>query len=398
MSCKGFGRAFRCGDVVLKNVVGCRRTFTNTARCQKHGAVPAFSETSSPELDGILATFRNKVFLPAHLSKQQQDLIYKKKNQRLLSVEPVTARISGEDFQLEHIDKVKDLPNTRRAFFEAVDLMKEKRDWDQIPNLLQGLKNAGTNLKPHFLLILIRKAAVVGRMDVMIECARRVDATGFRLNDPELVAALMWGIQCKAITSEFEAKETKKALAWAEMLLVIMEEDRHAGRRVILESDPRRRLEVVGAPLQLAAVRAAKHLNLKDEHGMVQKYAERAVAASLGHGPPLQEEQRADHHATIGGITSEGRAAKDSRRVQLAIERNAWLRSAVPILHGMKVAQLILQPASHIAVELKSKADALETIINAQRELLLEENSHKDHPFFGLFLYDQLLGQRASSA
>lgn len=307
-------------------------------------------------------------------------------------MEAVTARISGEDFQLKHINKVKDLPNTRKAFFQAVDLMKEKKDWDQVPVLLQGLKNAGSSLKMEWLLILIRKAAVAGRMDVMIECARRVDATGFRLNDPELMSALMWGIQCKAITSEFDTKETKKALAWAEMLLVIMEEDKHAGRRVILKSDPRRRLEVVGALLQLAAVRAIRHLDSKDEHGMVEKYAERALVASLGLEPPLDDEQTLDSQTTAGE-----QAAKDSR-IRLLIERNAWLRSAVPILHGMKVAQPILDLASPVTGELKAKADALEAIVNSQRELLLKEGLNKEKPLFGLFLYDQLLGLEAPLA
>lgn len=315
------------------------------------------------------------------------------------------ARIGGEDFQLEHIDRVQDVPNSRKAFFEAVDLMKEKKDWDQVPVMLQELKNAGRSFNTPLPLILIRKAAIAGRMDVMIECVRRVEATGFRLNDPDLVAALMWGLQYKAIASKFSEKHTKKALSWAEMLLIILEEDRHACHKV-LKNDPRRRLEVIGALLQLAAVRAARHLDGKDEHGMVEKYAERALVASLGQRPPLLDVEATREKTVAVETTAEEEAAEEERRAKKAIRKraasihdaNAWLKSTVPILHGMKVAQTVLDPASQLAVQLKRKADALEATVISQQELMIKDDLPKNSTYLGLELYDQLLAPGATSA
>ena len=268
--------------------------------------------------------------------------------------------------------------------------MKEKGDWDQAPVLLQGLKNAGIVLNSAWLKILVRKAAMAGRMDVMIECARRVDATGFRLKDPDLVSALMWGCQRKAIVSQFDTKETKKALAWAEMLVAMLEEDRHAGRRIAPDSDPQKRLEVVGGLLQLAAARAVPHPDSKDEDGLVRKYAEQVLVASLGQDAPLDTAR-----ITLGNSEVKEKASMRA----MVVERNAWLRTTIPILHGMQVAQRVMGPNSQITKELKIKADTLRQAVNSQRSLLLQQDLHtKEKALLGLRMYDQLLGPTAPLA
>lgn len=249
---------------------------------------------------------------------------------------------------MEHIDRTKDIPRTWKTVLDAIQLMEEKRDWDRLPNLLQGLRSAGRILKKPYSLMIIRRAAAAGRMDVMLECARRVKDTGVRLNDPDLVARIMWGFQYKAIKSGFTKNDTKKALSWAEMILLMLEEERHTGGP--LKDDPRTKLEVIGAPLQLAAVRASRHLNRNDEGGLVAKYAERILRTSLLYEAPGASSVE-EHSSKLG-------------------QTRFWLLNAIPTLHGMRVAQTVLGANPDLAKQLKAFADALQVTVDAQRSSL----------------------------
>jgi hypothetical protein len=332
------------------------------------GPVPAFTETSSPELDALLSSFRTKVFLPAHLSKDQQDLISKRKYMRALTVEPVIARIGDEDFRLEHLDQLTDLPSTKKGLDEVMSLMKDKKDWNNIIPLLHGLHNAGRVLSDVKLNKLLRRAALAGRLDVILECARRVSDTGFTLKNPEVVAEFMWRIQDKAYLKNWDAKETKQALSWAEMVSDMLEDERHAGSKTIAgEADPRVRPEVTGIMLQLAAVRAAKHLDGKDEGGKVADYAERLLKL------PVDIER-------IATAADEDIHAANHR-----------LSILVPILHGMKVAQTVLDPASNIAEQLKEKTSKVQKLVAQKRQKLISKGQGKT--FRGLTTYDNLLGK-----
>jgi hypothetical protein len=152
------------------------------------GAVPAFTATSSPELDDLLTKLRNKVFLPVHLSQEQRNLIYRSKHARSLEAEPVIARIANDEFRLQPINRTKDIIGVQTALDKALDLMKDKKDWDNLPSLLHGIKNVGTLGKGAENLLkenkhrvwkkVVVKAAQVGRLDVILECARRVSDTG----------------------------------------------------------------------------------------------------------------------------------------------------------------------------------------------------------------------------
>ena len=317
------------------------------------GAVPSFMESSSPELDDILSRFRSKVFLPAHLSKQHKDLIYRSRHQKLLSTEPVSVNISGEDFRLEHIDRTKDIPDTVRGIWKAISLMQNKNDWDNLAPLLEGLKDAKKELKPWFWSKLIRTAGRAGRLDIVLELARRSSSTGFVLREPTIVAELMWWIQYKATNNNWTEKQTKQALTWAEMVIVLLEDPKHSGNKAILgDSDPRTLPEVIGVLLQLSSIRAARHLDGKDEDGKVAEYAERLIGTSL------------DKTFGVNPV--------DSDSLPDVYEKCAYLRAIAPVLHGMKVAQQVLDPKSEVTQQLKSKIPELESLAAVQRTLILE--------------------------
>jgi hypothetical protein len=331
--------------------------------------VPSFTKTSSPELDEIFSAFRSKVFLPSLLPKEQRDLVFKARHKRILAAEPTFATIGGEEFQLEHIDRGKDIPGTREGLGKVLELMKDKTDWDNLPRFLEGLYASGRRLKPTWPASILKKAAEAGRLDVFLECARRVSNTGFALNDPGLVARIVWQIQYRAMTGDWNAKLINQGIAWVEMVSIMLEDKRHAGGRIIRKDDPRTSPQLIGALLELSAVRAARQLDGKDEDGKVAQYAQRLLELDQGLEPPAKAENtRSEIHRA-----------------------NRWLCGVVPLAHGIKVAQTVLGPTSELAVKLQTKLSALENLISQQREIVLKSTSTIEYR--GLEMYDKLLGE-----
>ena len=327
-----------------------------------------FTPTSNPELDDLLSTMRNKIFLPSHLSKSQQDLIYLDKHQRMLTIEPVFATIQGEKFQLEHIDRVKDVPSGKGGLMNAMELMREEKDWDNLPSILIGLKDAKRKITTVNWTQITRKAGSAGRPDVILECARRVSDTSFKLAAPELVAEVMWQLQNRAFNSDWAAKETKQALAWAEMVSELLEDKRHAGGKVVdPKQDVRVRPEVIGVLLQLSAVWATRYYDGEDRDGKVAQYTARLLGSPAG---VQLDPESVDLHTS-----------------------NLYLTHMTPVLQGMKLAQPILGQGSG----LEKLTAELEAAIASQRERLLSRGlrSHDGGPLRGIQVYDELLGPEA---
>jgi hypothetical protein len=308
--------------------------------------------------------------LPTHLSKSHKDLIYKEKHQRTLEIEPVFATIAGEKFHLEHIDRLIDVPG-RSALRTAVDLMKEKKDWDNLPSLLIGLKDAKTVLRSGDLTWITRKAGLAGRPDIILECARRVSDTGFELKGPEVVVEIMWQLQFKAAQNYWDAKDTKQALSWAETITELLEDRRHAGGKITEPgNDPRVRPEVIGVLLQLSAVWVTRWQNGKDEDGKVARYMARLLKSPASIQP-------------------------DSTRTDI-FSANGYLAYMVPVLHGLKLAAQILGSVDGLA-ELTAE---LEDSIDGQRKRLLDvgyTQTLDGRKHRGLMIYDQLLGPDAKA-
>lgn len=288
----------------------------------------------------------------------------------MLKSDPVFVDIDGEEFELEHIDRTKDVPNTVKSLFAAVDLMQTKADWDNLPLLLQGLHGANRKLKPRHAARIVRKACLAGRHDVALECARRVATTGLSLHDPEIVTELMWQLQKKAADADWSEKQTKQALGWAEMVADMLEDPRHAGSRVVSYIDPRTLPEVIAVLLQLSAVRASKHLAGKDEDGKVARYAERLL------GTDLEVRRWANPEPS-------------------AHEENYTLSALVPMLHGMKVAADVLPSGTEISQKLKSRIPELEKTTATLRDAERARADGKENKPRGLEIYDLVLGSEA---
>lgn len=337
------------------------------------GAVPIFAEASSPELQDLLSTMRENIFLPAHLSKPHQALIFGARHQKVLEDDPVTVEVSGENFRLKHIDRMKDQPGTVEILLKFISLMKDKKDWDNLPIFLEGLRIAGRNLKPQYWEKLVRKAGQAGQQHIILECARRASRTGFVLKDLNLVREVMWWIQHKTLSTGWTAQSTKRALSMAEQIADLLEEEKHCGGSFLSGSDPRARPEVVGVLLQLVAAHA-KLSSGKDEDGKVEIYSRRLLG-TLARKANLRE------------ALPEGKELWTS---------NALLCNVTPIVYGMREAAEILGPASEVAKQLKEQEPALAAIAARELEKIMAEEAEASSQRAGVWIYNLLLGSQGA--
>merc|ERR1712093_100540 len=129
MNSRNLSRAVRCSECAVRTAGRGtplqQRTFSSSSTRQKHGAVPTFTEVSSPELQDLFTKLRERVFLPAHVAQPQRDLIFKGKHKKSLEVEPVTAIVAGEEFTLKYLDPLTDVPGKYKSFNKALALMKD---------------------------------------------------------------------------------------------------------------------------------------------------------------------------------------------------------------------------------------------------------------------------------
>ncbi|PBP27619.1 hypothetical protein BUE80_DR001405 [Diplocarpon rosae] len=358
--------------------------FSSSTTRQRHGAIPAFTEVSSPELQDLLTRIRERIFLPAHVSSRQRDLIFKPKYKKSLETEPAVALIADEEFTLKHLDLLKDIPSRDKSLREFLALSKEKKDWNNLPNLLGGLMNAKFIYPRVTLWKIVRAAGIAGRQDTILECLRRVEFTGLTLVDHNFVVQVFIWLQQKAVTGDWSVEETKKALAWAEIVRDLMEEPRSKAPEHIYKYEKKHptpgdvglakdQPEVAGILLQLAAMRAKQ--GGADAEGKVEKYAKELLAAPL-------------KFKTVDGgpyVTSSS-IHKPSH----------WLADHVPVLHGMRVALTLLDPKSAIGRGIKAKHDELESLLLTVKNHLSDATTTREKPLRGLLSYEKLLGSSSS--
>lgn len=279
-----------------------KRTFSQTTTKQKHrtslhlpqnfnkhrltviDGVPTFSETSSPELNDVLASMRNKHFIPAALHKADRRLIFGTKSRQTLADNPQTVKIGGEDVQLQWMERRKEIPNRRKLLHKAFDLMAagEGKEWQNLPALLTGLKGAGAPAGEKTLGRIVRKAIQAGRTGVVVQCLQQGVSTGMTLDKEEVLENVTWGLHATAQRDGWSEAAVLKALKAANQVGMLLETEEHGGGRVLHENDARRRPEVIGVFLELAAVHAFRFQDGKDVDGKAKTYAERLLGCIDG--------------------------------------------------------------------------------------------------------------------
>lgn len=337
------------------------------------GAIPKFT-ASSPELQDLLTRVRERIFLPAHVSKSQRNLIFNSKYKKSLETEAAIATIADEEFRLRHLDVSSDVPSKKTVVYRAVSLMKEKQDWDNLPNLMGGLKTVGAQFSVALLMNVVATAGKAGRQDVVLECLRRADYTGMTLAHHELAVQVFYWLSQKAFSDDWSTKETKKVLAWAEITRELMDEPMHKtlpkGVDPKSPGESKDQPEIAGMLLQLAAMRATQ--TGKDEERKVERYAKELL------GTPLKFRE----------VEAAG---------AMAIQHpNYWLSAYVQVLHGTKVALSLFDPASKVGKGLKAMHNKLEPMVLAVRNQLVAQQEGREKPLYALTVYEKVLGSGSS--
>lgn len=264
------------------------------------------------------------------------------------------------------LNHLTDEPNTRSSIAKVLDLMKEGRDWNNLPGFLEGLRTAKRKVRTWQVKKMVRRANVAGRQGTVMECLRRVEGTGVGLWELSVAREVMWGAVLRAGQAEWSKEGVEQALKFAEGVAELMEDPRHTleNAKGAGYADPRYMPEVVGVSVQLRAARAVLFGEGKDEGGRVKKGVEQLMACWGNKEMGFKE----------GGWN----------------EANYQLMMWAPVWHGMKMAQKVLGKDSEIGLFLGTKVKReLEPLLRKARDVLVKKTP-QDCGRRGLKMYDEL--------
>ncbi|PTU17771.1 hypothetical protein P175DRAFT_0486426 [Aspergillus ochraceoroseus IBT 24754] len=353
MAQNAVGRLFRCQN---SNTLRQSISTITQKRSYSKNAIPSFPPTSSAELDQALNRFREELFIPYGLSRQQQKLVFRQKYAERLEQEPVTVTIGENDepFLLRPMD-----PLTRPSKKEIVDvvsLMKTAKDWQNLIPFIAGLRMSNRLITSARWEWLVRKAGESDALGIILESVKQTERTGLRLNNIDLVQRIFFELHRKAQRGEFKGPDVSKALSLAKQFVTLMEAPEHVERSI--EQDPKRRPVVVGTLLELSAARALSELDGLDEAGEVRAYAQRLLASW-----------------ELGNFDKE---VKDWVHVDRMLQEN------VPIYNGMKLALQVkgIQGDRPVHSGLKTRVSQLGMLIGNQMKMAPEKAQQR--PTLGL--------------
>ncbi|KAI0866758.1 hypothetical protein F4860DRAFT_499436 [Xylaria cubensis] len=334
------------------------RSFTSTP--QRSGNITHFTPTSSPALDSLLNDIRTKIILPAYLPMSQRKKIYSSKWEKKLQADPIIMEIDGEVLKFRYQNPLFDLPNTRKIIVQAIEHFTTPADFANLKPLLEGIAYAGRKIDSSFHARILRIIGLKGYIYEIIDCARSVRRTGFKLDTSEKVNELLHFVQLKARDVDWDEDQTRQALRWAELIVEMLHEEAHQPKRhkdepsvpgeLPLCRDPM----VLAAPLHLAAVLAAQHQAGEEVLEKVHKLA-RDVVALWPEGIKLKEVQPAELY-------------EDGNKLGYLRPNNKFIVIAAPLLHGLETAIKVVEP--ELADRLRTRRDTLAAEIQEARVTL----------------------------
>ena len=127
---------------------------------------------------------------------------------------------------------------------------------------------------------MVRRAGQAGRVGTMIECMRRTERTGLRLDSVALARGMMRGALQTAVQSGWSEEGVKKAAKQAGVIMELVEDPAHvSAHNDAKKSDPRKVPDVVAVPMALVAFQVLKAGVGEGEMDVlkVEKYAKRVL-------------------------------------------------------------------------------------------------------------------------
>lgn len=338
------------------------RPLSTTTSRPKH-AIPIFAETSNAELNDVLASMRDKHFIPAALKPSHRKLIFGHSNRQELASNPRAVEIAGERIELKWIDQLTEIPNRTKLFRRAVKLMAEDRSgeaWKNLIQLLTGLKRSGVTVQRMEMERLMRLATESGNFDAVIQCLRRADETAMTLQRPEVLEAVLLGLRKEGQADGWSEESMEKAMRRGRDIAQLLETEMHSGGKQLKDLELRRDPRVIGVFLELSAVFVEKHQGGVDVDGRVKAYSERLLY-NIDGAKEVRSTQSSssvcptDHRAQIQSTEP----PKEGPQTEVLL--------TLPIWHGLKLAHKILaidMPNPMLAEEVRSNyEDGLTTLV-----------------------------------
>ncbi|KAI3337524.1 hypothetical protein HD806DRAFT_42807 [Xylariaceae sp. AK1471] len=351
-------------EATARRIVAGQQLRSFTCTSQRNAHITHFTPTSSPALDKLLNDIRTKIILPAYLPMSQRNKIYSQKWEKKLQADPITIEIDGEVLKFRYQNRMTDIPNTRKSMYAVISQFETSADFANLKPLLEGIAYAGRKLDASFYAKTLRLAGTKGHIYEIIDCARSVRNSGFKLDSSEKVNVALHFVQMKAVDAEWAEAETRQALRWAEMIVEMLHDEGHEPKRqkdepvvpgeIPLKRDPM----VLAAPLHLAAVLVARHEAGEEVMDKVHKLA-RDIVALWPEDKKMKELQPAELYENFDKM---GYLAKPNKFVMLA----------VPLLHGLETAVKVVEP--ELASQLQTRCDTLAAEIKEAREAITEDS------------------------
>jgi hypothetical protein len=186
--------------------------------------LPTFANTSSSELDNVLATIRDKILVIKHLNKTQLKLIGNPEQKSYLETENVTVSIGDTEARLAPFIIKKDAPPRRATFEHALRLSEETGEWDFWIDIFRGVSSADLEIQKSFVKKFVWKALHCGQLDLVYKLVSK-PWTPISLDDEYIRVTLIKSIR-QAAFSEDE-KGLKSRLLQAEHLNELARRDIH---------------------------------------------------------------------------------------------------------------------------------------------------------------------------
>ncbi|KAL5115608.1 hypothetical protein ACEQ8H_006495 [Pleosporales sp. CAS-2024a] len=352
-------RALQGPARVSVSVFACR-AFSATG-VRSRGALPVFLEASKPELSSLLATVNSQLLLPQHLTKEQQELVFRVKNKAMLDAEPVEITLGDVTVPLQHMDKCK-LPPRWPTVSAIVRLSETPQDWENVLRMLAGFENAGIGLSSPRQAMIVRKLHRHGQHHLILKALQRPKASGLYMRSWDVAAAVFRAAYDKAALADWDKDETHKALRLATQFVELLEHDEHCGALAGSPDDLRGHPAIIAVPTALAAVMALRHQGPVQD---VNQLAGRLVAA-LGQHDYLKSFQASPQlfaaaQSDFESNTKQQRHAAQAwnHAVRLVWLSNALTTSLKVLGHDMPRSAEAKQYQSEVARLLHDASEAL---------------------------------------
>ena len=253
-------------------------------------------------------------------------------------------RIGKEVLPLKPLNHLKDEPDTRKSVARILALMKTGQDWSNLPRFLEGLKTAKRKLGAQMWEKIVRRAGMEGRLGIVMECARRVEATGLGMGQVGVVREVMLVI----VDGVNSACDHEQKRGWtdaptlnaaAQMVTAVWSmtgETPHIKTRKDDSSsaDPRRAPEIVGIVLQTLAARALAQNSSPSPIDLaeIERFADRLLKlwSEQTKSPKLQP-------------TAPPTTKSKNNNIQPVPAANATLLTHAPIWHALQLSKSLFQ-------------------------------------------------------